>query len=501
MAFARRTSDLEKFMPFARRKNELKEGVILLDPEKSWARQTADSLQAGGIDVLVVGDVKLVLGGISRQWNGVLVVHFDIPFMGGLEFLEKAKSVDADLPVLMTMDPGDISRVVSAVRLGADDIIEKPIEDEKFQKVIRSALEKRSLVLENRRLGSGIAMREQSGSFVVGQSSAMQRLGETIREVAEVDADVLLVGETGTGKELVARCLHEQGGGRNKKFVAINCCAIPEEILESELFGHEPGAFTGAQRRRIGKFEYAEGGTIYLDEIDSMPLHLQGKLLRILQERMVERLGSNDPTPINIRVIASTKMDLKKASEEGIFREDLYYRLNVIKIPLPPLRDHREDIPSLFQYFVIQACARFQRPAPSVTSEILQDILRRDWPGNVRELKNAAQRFTLGYYQDSAFPENRCGLFFADEKSNGTRRTFIEQMNAFEKTLIAQELARTSGNVKATYLTLGLPRKTLYDKMKKYALKRKDFLGTRAECVNSGSEAAKSGASAARATG
>lgn len=215
---------------------------------------------------------------------------------------------------------------------------------------------------------------------------------------------------------------------------------------------------------------------MYLDEIDSMPLHLQGKLLRVLQERTVERLGSNHHTPVDIRVIASTKLDLKKASEDGKFREDLYYRLNVIRIPLPPLRDHREDIPLLFQYFVHQACAKFQRPTPLITSEILQDLLRWDWPGNVRELKNAAERFTLGYDLDPGDRNRTVGMTRVSEKTNGPRRTLVEQINAFEKTLIVQELARTSGDVKATYLTLGLPRKTLYDKMKKYALKRKDFL-------------------------
>ena len=476
MTFARRKSDFEKFVPFSRRETDLKENVILLDIDKSWALRIADTLRDQSIDVLVLDRAESALSIISPQWNGILVIQVDMPPMGGLDFLERVKYIDADLPVLMIMGQGDIPKVVCAMRLGVYDIIEKPFAHDEFKKIIHSALEKRSLIMENRGLRSEIVIREKSGSFIVGNSSVMQRLCETIHGVAEVDADVLLAGETGTGKELVARCLHEQSGRRLNKFIAINCCAIPEDILESELFGHELGAFTGAHRRRIGKFEYAEGGTILLDEIDSMPLHLQGKLLRILQERTVERLGSNHNTPIDIRVIASTKMDLKKASEEGKFREDLYYRLNVIRISLPPLRDHREDIPLLFQYFVFQACAKFQRSAPLITSEVLQDILSQDWPGNVRELKNAAERFTLGYELDAIYPEDNCGLFLAKEKTNGHKRTLVEKMNLFEKTLIAQELARTSGDVKATYSTLGLPRKTLYDKMKKHDLKRKDFL-------------------------
>lgn len=463
-------------MPLARRSTDWNESVVFMGPERSWARSIRSALQASGINVHVCGDVDSALNLLSAQWNGVLVTQFDVPAIGGLGLLEKVKSIDQELPVLMIMDQGDIPQVVSAMRLGAHDIIQKPFAQLEFKKSIHSALEKRSLVLENRGLRSEIALREKSGSFIIGQSSVMGRLCETIAGVAEVDADVLLAGETGTGKELVARCLHEQSGRRYGKFVAINCCAIPEEILESELFGHEPGAFTGANRRRIGKFEYAEGGTIYLDEIDSMPLHLQGKLLRVLQERTVERLGSNQHTPIDIRVIASTKMDLKKASDLGKFREDLYYRLNVIRIPLPPLREHREDIPLLFQYFVLQACTKFERSVPLINSEVLQDILKRDWPGNVRELKNAAERFALGYGLDSVFPEAACGFIISQGKTSNGKRTLVEQMNAFEKTLIVQELARTSGDVKATYLTLGLPRKTLYDKMKKYSLKRKDFL-------------------------
>ncbi|MDA1109497.1 MAG: sigma-54 dependent transcriptional regulator [Nitrospinae bacterium] len=454
----------------------MRENIIFLDPDKTLTSRTVETLKSCGIEVLVLEDAESALQKISPQWNGILVIPFDMRSMGGLEFLERVKNIDADLPVLMIMGQGDIQQIVSAMRLGAYDILENPLRDEEFHKIIRCALEKRNLVLQNRDLRSEISIREKSGSFIIGKSGAMERLCETIRGIAEVDADVLLVGETGTGKELVARCLHEQSPRGKNNYVAINCCAIPQEILESELFGHEPGAFTGANRRRIGKFEYAEGGTLYLDEIDSMPLHLQGKLLRVLQERTVERLGSNQHIPIDIRIIASTKLDLKKASEEGIFREDLYYRLNVIRIPLPSLRDHREDIPLLFQYFVHQACAKFQRPTPLITSEILQDILRQDWPGNVRELKNAAERFTLGYDQDSVDQECPSRVFSAKEKTNGYKQTLVEQMNTFEKTLIVQELARTSGDVKETYLTLGLPRKTLYDKMKKYALKRKDFL-------------------------
>ncbi len=478
MTFARRKSDFEGLMPFSRRKTDLLAQAIVVDPDEISGRHIARGLEKCGINAEVFSDAEHTLNKISRDWNGVVILQMELPGTGGLELLSKVKEIDPEVPVILIVEQGDIPSVVKAMRLGAYEVVEVPLLSGVFAKVIHHALEKRKLVLENRGLRSEIQVQEKAGAFIIGKSKPMQSLAETLRRVAGVNADVLLIGETGTGKELAARCLHEQSHRRQGQFVAINCCAIPEDILESELFGHEPGAFTGAQRRRIGKFEYADGGTLYLDEVDSMPLHLQGKILRVLQERSVERLGSNQSIPVDIRIVASTKMDLKKASEEGRFREDLYYRLNVICIPLTPLRERREDIPVLFQYFVLQACARFQRPAPQITNEIVQSLLGRDWPGNVRELKNAAERFTLGYDLDSTRPEYRRPSRGSLMQLNGKKRTLVEQMNAFEKTLIEQELARTSGNVKATYLTLGLPRKTLYDKMKKYSLRRKDFISS-----------------------
>lgn len=463
-------------MPFRRPSIGLKEKVIIVGSEKCLGRPNETILQASGIRVKVFGESKLALEIISLQWNGTLLIGSDIPAMGGWRLLKKVKQIDPDLPVVMILDQGDISLVVKAMRMGAYDVLQKPFSNQDVQKIIIGALEKRRLVLENRKLQLETGAKEQPELFIQGRSGRMECLSETIRKAGEVDAEVVLVGETGTGKKMIARSLHEQSPRRHNNFVAINCSSIPEDILERDLFGHEPGAFQGAPHLRAGKLECADGGTVYLDKIDCLSMRLQDRLLQILQEGTIEKPGSIEPKPIDIRVIASTKGDLKNACLEGRFREGLFYRLNVIQIVLPPLREHLEDIPLLFQHFVLQACTKYQRPAPLMTDKILSQLLSRDWPGNVRELKNVAERFGLGFGIDLQNPINHEESIRPDKQNFKHKKTLVEKMDAFEKNLIAQELARTNGNVKTTYLTLGLPRKTFYDKMNKHGLKRKDFL-------------------------
>jgi two-component system C4-dicarboxylate transport response regulator DctD len=289
-----------------------------------------------------------------------------------------------------------------------------------------------------------------------------------IAQIAETSADVLVLGETGTGKEIVARTIHELSNRRDRRFVAVNCGAIPENLIESELFGHEPGAFTGARQRRIGKFEYADGGTLFLDEVESMRPELQVSLLRVLQERTVERLGSNKSVPLDVRIIAATKMDLRDAADQGKFREDLYYRLNVAHVAIPPLRARPEDIPLLFRHFMLVTCARYSREVPEAPADMLADLAARDWPGNVRELASAAERYVL--FGDEVATELRAAEFGADDRS------LRDQVAAFEKSLIAQELERTRGNVVRVAERLKIPRKTLYDKLNKHGLSRDDFV-------------------------
>jgi two-component system C4-dicarboxylate transport response regulator DctD len=359
---------------------------------------------------------------------------------------------------------------VEAMRAGAYDFIEKPFAVEDLVDTVGRAIDKRTLTMENRRLKNELAVQSQLGPRLIGNTPAVQRLRLTIGQVADTDADVLVNGETGTGKELVARSLHENSRRRDQNFVAVNCGAVAESLIESELFGHEAGAFTDARSQRIGKFEHANGGTLFLDEIESMPMQVQVHLLRVLQERAIERLGSNELIPLDLRVVAAAKVDLREAATRGEFREDLYYRLSVVMIDIPPLRERREDIPLLFQHFVLVAGARYQREPPTPGPDQLNRLMMADWPGNVRELRNAAERYVL--------LGEACGYDIEQMVSGGEDRpaiTLPEQLECFERSLIVQHLEANNGSIKATMESLGLPRKTLYDKMKKYGLDRGNY--------------------------
>lgn len=271
---------------------------------------------------------------------------------------------------------------------------------------------------------------------------------------------MLIEGETGTGKELVARRLHDYSRRRDHEFVALNCGGLPENLFDSEIFGHEAHAFTGAGKRRIGKIEHANKGTLFLDEIESMPINLQIKFLRVLQEQTLERLGSNQPIPVDCRVIAATKTDLDDAGKAGTFRSDLYYRLNVVTLELPPLRERREDILMLFEHFLQLASLRFDRPAPTLDNATASSLMAHDWPGNVRELRNVAERYALG------LP----ALKKSGQAPDGNAPSFAEAVEVFERNLIGQALERHAGNISQAALSLGMAKTTLFDKVKKYGL-------------------------------
>jgi two-component system C4-dicarboxylate transport response regulator DctD len=307
--------------------------------------------------------------------------------------------------------------------------------------------------------------RQQLSSRLLGQSPAMQRLREQLGALAAIDTDVLILGETGAGKEVVARALHDHSSRRNGPFVAINAGALAESVVESELFGHEAGAFTGAQKRRIGKFEFANGGTLFLDEIESMSLDVQVKLLRLLQERVLERLGGNQLIPLDIRIIAASKEDLRGAAEQGRFRADLYYRLNVTPLRIPPLRERGEDALLLFEHYAEAASSRHALASRELPPAQRAQLLRHRWPGNVRELQNAAQRFALGLELDLQ-PSSGQPLLPPDNLSGG----LSEQVDAFERAMIAAELARPHNSLRSLAEALGVPRKTLHDKLRKHGL-------------------------------
>jgi two-component system C4-dicarboxylate transport response regulator DctD len=444
--------------------------VLFVDDETHIRNAARQTLELAGYEVTGFSAAEPALAEVARDFPGILVSDIKMPGMSGLTLMEQALQVDQDLPVILITGHGDIAMAVDAMRRGAYDFIEKPYDPERLSDVVRRGLEKRRLTLENRTLRRELEAQSAPGPRLIGRTPAMHRLRELIHRVADTDADVLILGETGTGKELVARSLHEQSRRRQGHFVAVNCGAVPDNLIESELFGHEAGAFTGARSRRIGKLEHASGGTLFLDEIESMPLAQQVQLLRSLQERTVTRLGANEPVAVNLRVVAATKVDLREAGQQGEFREDLYYRLNVVTIEIPPLRERRDDIPLLFQHFALTASYRYQREAPPLESERLSALMAHDWPGNVRELRNVAERYVL-LGANYAFDIDR-----VMGESEATGETSLrEQVDSFERSLIEQELQAQGGSIVRATEALGLPRKTLYDKMRKYGLDRRQF--------------------------
>jgi len=450
--------------------SDLETRVVFIDDDKFIRKSTVQSLQMEGFEVESFGDASSALANIDAANTGVIVSDIKMPGLSGLELLQRVREIDPDIPIILITGQGDIATAVQAMRDGAFDFLEKPFAPDNLIEVIRKSLGKRHLILENRNLKMELALQNAPGQRVIGRSAAIQQLRNQVARLADTQADILLRGDTGTGKELVARNLHEISKRSNAPFVAINCGAIPENIIESELFGHIAGAFTGASKTRVGKFEYASGGTVFLDEIESMPIDLQVKLLRVLQERIVEPLGANRQIPIDVRVIAATKIDLKRAATEGKFREDLYYRLNVITLNLPALRDRVEDIPLLFHHFAIIAAARHECELPTLDPEQLQQLVINDWPGNVRELKNAAERFVL--LGATSGPElDQIMSIPALSKP----MSLHERIEWFEKSLIEKALQECNGSINMTVEALGTPRKTLYEKMRKYNIDKENF--------------------------
>lgn len=456
------------------RSEDLRGGpVFFIDDEEHMRMSGKQTLELAGFEVTAFDGPQKALQQLSQSWPGVVVTDIKMPGMDGLSFMNAALSEDPKLPVVLITGHGDIALAVEAMRSGAYDFIEKPFPADHLVDIVSRAMERRELVMENRALRAQLdAEKEQQGPHILGESPAMKRLRETVRTIADAEANVLVVGETGTGKELVARRLHEISLRKRGNFVPLNCGAMPEALFENELFGHEVGAFNGAATARTGMIEHSNGGSLFLDEIESMPVALQVKLLRALQEREIVRLGSNQVIPVNLRVIAATKSDLKELIADGDFREDLFYRLNVAVIQIPPLRERREDIPLLFSHFVQQSDKKRGRETPPLEPERMNQLMAHGWPGNVRELKNIAERYAINSEADLIDNQD---LLQPDATETAAGQTLAEQVRAFEKSIIMQQLKANSGNVKETLDALGLPRKTFYDKMTKYGLDRKDF--------------------------
>jgi two-component system C4-dicarboxylate transport response regulator DctD len=438
--------------------------VIVVDDEAAIREAVQQWLELSGFSVQSCATAQAALALVDRDYSGILISDVRMPGTDGLQLLDSVLERDRDLPVILVTGHGDVPMAVQALRQGAYDFIEKPFTPERLLDSVRRALDKRRLVCENRQLRQQFARKDHIEAQLLGVSKPMEALRRQILELAGTSVNILLRGDTGSGKERVARCLHDFSNRAGKPFVALNCAAIPEHLFESELFGHESGAFTGAQGKRIGRIEHADGGTLFLDEVESLPLAQQVKLLRVLQEKTLERLGSNRSIQVDLRVISAVKPDLLDEVKAGRFREDLYYRLNVASLRIPPLRERREDIPLLFEHFASQAAQRHGREVPSLPPSELTRLLAHDWPGNVRELINAAERHALGL---SGGVESGDGL---------PQQSLAEQMEAFEAQCLHRALQHCQGNITEVMALLQLPRRTLNEKMQRHGLQRSDYL-------------------------
>ena len=439
------------------RKNNLQ--IYLIEDDDDVRRGCEQSIQLANLSVRSFITAEAALAAMEDFPPAVVVSDVRLSGISGLELLDEMQKYDRDIPLILITGHGDVSMAVQAMRDNAYDFIEKPFHAEHLLDVIRRALEKRHLILEVHRLQEQLVNRGKMP--LIGHSDEIQKVRRAIAALAPTDVDLLIFGETGSGKEVVAHAVHDLSG-RTGPFVAINCGALPEAIFESEIFGHEAGAFTGAIKKRIGKIEYADGGTLFLDEIESMPLLLQVKLLRVLQDHCVERLGGNSCIPVDCRIVAASKVNLKHLSEQGSFRTDLYYRLNVISIEVPPLRKRLEDIVPLMAHFISQAASRFNREAVTWTEEDLLKWQQHDWPGNVRELKTVAERLCLGVSD---------GI----ESSGIVATSLAAKVEVYERSLIRDALKSTKGNVSVAAELLQMPKKTLYDKLNMHDLEPKNY--------------------------
>ncbi|TPI22495.1 sigma-54 dependent transcriptional regulator [Mesorhizobium sp. B4-1-1] len=441
--------------------------VILIDDDSDLLKATRQTLELAGFAVSAHAVAKEALAALDRDFAGVVVSDIRMPEIDGLQLFDRVLRLDPDIPVILVTGHGDIAMAVKAIKDGAYDFITKPFAADRLAQSVARAAEKRRLVMENRALREA-AEQAQEGLPLIGQTPAMERLRRTLRQIADTDVDVLVTGETGSGKEVVASLLHRWSRRAKGNFVALNCGTLPETVIESELFGHEAGAFTGAQKKRVGRIEHSSGGTLFLDEIESMPPATQVQMLRVLEMREVTPLGTNEIRPVDLRVVAAAKVDLGDAGQRGNFREDLYYRLNVVTLSIPPLRERRDDVPLLFGYFADRAAARFRRAVPAISAVVQRHLGEHDWPGNVRELAHFAERFVLGL-DDVAEASSPTATEI------GTPMPLPERLDRYEAEIIRETLGRNDGDVRRTIEALGIPRKTFYDKLQRHGIVRSDF--------------------------
>jgi DNA-binding NtrC family response regulator len=462
---------------------------MIVDDEEAARYGMRRALTTFGYNISEAGSAEAARALLKQQEPDLLLLDVNLPGMSGLDFLREIKSANGNGPlVIIVTAHGSERMAVEAVKAGAYDYLSKPFELDDLRLVIKNAAETVQLRRENYSLRRRIEVERSQRGALIGNSDAMQKVRAMIDKVAETDATVLVRGESGTGKELVARELHERNSvRRNASFVAVNCAALPSELIESELFGHEKGAFTGAAARREGKFEQAHNGTLFLDEIGDMSANVQAKLLRALEERRIERLGANESIPVDVRIVSATHRPLEQEITNGNFRQDLFYRLRVFTVDIAPLRDRREDIPLLAETFLRLAAERYELPQRTLSQAALKRLVEYNWPGNVRELKNTIDRAVIMAEGDEVAPKDlpdeitagisKGSVVEGESEMDGLRVPFTadfrEDRREFERRYITRCLEHTQGNVTRAAEILDMHRQSLQHKLRQLGLGRR----------------------------
>ena len=441
--------------------------ILVVDDEEVVRDSLHEWFTEDGYPVETAADAREALKIMSKTSRDIVLVDIKMPGMDGLELQEKIKELVPEAVIIIMTAYASVDTAVRALKAGAYDYVTKPFDPDDLQHLIDKAAERQQLVRENRQLRQKIEAAEGEMVEIVGESPAIRALKTQIRTVGQTDATVLIVGESGTGKELVARAIHHASERRHMPMVTVNCAGLPEGLVESELFGHEKGAFTGAEYRRKGKFELADGGTIFIDEIGDISLKTQIDLLRVLEEKSITRLGGSHPIQADFRIIAATNRDLSKAVEKEKFRLDLYYRINVFKIEVPPLRERPEDISLLAQHFLQKYARAMGRRTSRISREAMQYLMGYDWKGNVRELENAVER-AMVVQQGEEIQLNDLPLTKSDTERLERGLSLADQ----EKHHIQIVLDQMGGNISGTARALKIDRVTLYNKIRKYGLRR-----------------------------
>ena len=449
----------------------MKASFLIVDDEAGVRSALSGVLRDEGYRVDAVDNGEACLGRVARQAYDVIVLDIWLPGIDGLATLEKLRERQIEAQVVMISGHGNIESAVRAIKLGAFDFVEKPLSLDKTVLVARNALRQRRLEAENRALRAHVDRR----FVMVGESAEMENLRGQITKAAPTNGRVLVFGENGTGKELVARSVHALSRRANGPFVEVNCAAIPEELIESELFGYMRGAFTGAVTDREGKFEAADGGTLFLDEVGDMSLKTQAKVLRVLQEQVVERVGGRGGVRVDVRVLAATNQDLRTAIANGSFRDDLYFRLNVVPISVPPLRARRGDIPLLANYFLAEFAREYGHRVKTVDAAAMTVLQFYDWPGNVRELRNVSERLAIMVPDGTIQPKDLtflAGTTIRESEAVATETglTLHEARERFERDFIIRALETQQGNMSRAAAVLGVERSNLYRKLRAFGI-------------------------------